>query len=290
MLTTIFCEIDDFCKQFEKQAVKNVLTNGNHKRRRTFKISLSEIMTISIFYPYSKYIDFKSYYEMHVLVYLKNEFKNLPSYTRFLELKEKAIVPLIIFSRLKSMNNCTGIAYIDSFPLNVSHPKRISSHKTFKGVAERGKTSTGWFYGFKLHLTINQFGDIISFAITPGNVSDNNETLIKRLTKRIHGKIFGDKGYLLNKKLYESLYLNGLQFITKLKKNMNNKLIKLEDKYLLRKRGVIESVGSLLKESMSMEHARHRSHSGLLSHVFSTICAYIFREKKPSISKQVRIS
>ena len=200
------------------------------------------------------------------------------------------LVPLIAFIQLNAMNKCTGISFIDSFCLKVSHPKRIYSHKTFKHLAARGKTSVGWFYGFKLHLVINQYGEIASFYITPGNISDNNETVIVKLTKQILGKVFGDKGYLLNKDLFQKLYSKGIQFVTKIRKNMNNGLMNLYDKILLQKRGIIESVGAILKESLSLEHARHRSITGFLVHIASTIAAYNFRPNNPSLCKKLAIS
>lgn len=287
MLVKIFCEIDDFCKEFQKQFQKNLLTSGNNIRKRTFKLSVSEIMTISIFYHHSGYKTFKEYYEKHVLVHMKSDFKKLVSYNRFLELRKNVLIPSIAFLQLNSMNKCTGISFIDSFSLNVSHPKRISSHKVFKGVAARGKTSVGWFYGFKLHLITNVFGEIVSFYITAGNTSDSNEGVILKLTKKLFGKIFGDKGYLLNKKLFEKLYSRGVKIVTKIRRNMKNQLMDLEEKLMLRKRGVIESTGAILKESMSLEHARHRSVHSFFSHVLFTLCAYNFRPNKPSVFKKL---
>jgi IS5 family transposase len=285
MLTNIFCEVDDFCKLFEKEFKNNVLTSGKKIRKREFKLSLSEIITIIIFYHHSGYKTFKDYYAKHVLVYMKTDFNNLVSYNRFLELRKSATVVMLAFIELNSRNKCTGKSFIDSFALHVSHIKRIYSHKVFKGLATRGKTSVDWFYGFKLHLVTNTLGEIISFYITPGNVADNNETVILKLTKKLFGKVFGDKGYLLNKKLSQKLYSKGVSFITKLRKNMPNKLMLLDDKNTLRKRGLIESIGAILKQSMSLDHSRHRSHYGFLSNILSTLCAYIFKPNKPSLLK-----
>ena len=284
MLTKIFCEIDGFCKDFEKQFDKNFLTSGEKLRKRTFNLTLSEIITISIYYHHSGYKTFKDYYEKHVLVYMNNDFKKLVSYNRFLELRKNVFIPLIAFIQLNAMKKCTGISFIDSFALSVSHPRRIYSHKTFKNLASRGKTSVGWFYGFKLHLVINHMGEIIAFYITPGNIADNNERVLIKLTKKLFGKLFGDRGYLINENLFRKLYTNGVQMITKIRKNMANKLMPLEDKILLRKRGIIESVGGILKESLSLEHSRHRSILGFLGHVMLTIIAYSFRENKPAIA------
>ena len=253
-------------------------------------MSSSEILTIATWYHHSGYKTFKSYYEKHVLVHMRNEFPNLVSYNRFLELRSKLVVLSSALSNLSTQQLCDGISFIDSFPLAISHQKRISSHKGFKNIAQRGKTSTGWFYGFKLHVVINRKGEIIASTITAGNVSDNNGKVIDKLTQKIYGKVYGDKGYLLNKKMFEKLYLNGIHIITKIRSNMKNKLMDLQDKLMLKKRGLIESVGSILKEFLSLEHSRHRSFTGFLSHVFSTIAAYFFKPKKPSIPSLIEIA
>jgi hypothetical protein len=277
-LVEIFYESDEFCKEFEKQFKKNLLTDGNGVRKHKFSLTLSEIMTIIIYFHETGYKTFKDYYEKHVLVNMKTDFKTLVSYNRFLELKQKALLPLLIFVQLNSMKHCTGISFIDSFALR--NLRRVSSHKVFKGLAQKGKTSVGWFYGFKLHLVINHKGDIIAFCISSGNVADNNEGILVKLIKKIFGKLFGDKGYLINENLFKKLYMNGVQMTTKIRKNMKNKLMLLEDKMLLRKRGVIESIGGLLKESFCLEHSRHRNILGFLGHILATIIAYSFRDKK----------
>ncbi len=288
-LTKIFYEIDEFCKRFEKQFERRLLTNGEGKRNRAFQLTLSEIMTIMVFYHESGYKTFKDFYEKHVLVYMKADFNPLVSYNRFLELRQNAFIPLLMFLQLNALSRCTGISFIDSFPLKACHVKRSYFHKTFKGLAQKGKTSVGWFYGFKLHVIINHIGEIIAFCITPGSVSDNNESVLIKLTKKIFGKLFGDRGYLINEQLFTKLYSNGVHLITKIRKNMKNKLMPLQDKLLLRKRGIIESVGSILKGSESLEHTRHRSLSGFFAHVIATLVAYNFREKKPSILSNSRV-
>lgn len=290
MLTTIFCKTDDFCKEFRQQFKQNLLTDGKSIRNRSFKMSLSEIMTIAIYYHHSGYKTFKDYYEKYVLVYMKKDFNELVSYNRFLELRKNAMIPMTAFLQLQSMADCSGESFIDSFSLEVSHPRRISSHKTFKGLAARGKTSVGWFYGFKLHLIINVLGEVVAFQITPGNVADNNEGIILKLTKKMFGKIFGDKGYMLNKNLFKKLYSKGIHMVTKLRKNMKPVLMEYWDKIMLSKRGVIESVGAILKESMSLEHSRHRRIAGFFSHVLATLCAYNFRLSKPSVAKKLALT
>lgn len=288
-LVEIFYVCDEFCKQFEREFNQKLLSDGAGIRNREFSLSLSEIMTIVIYFHSSGYKSFKDYYKRHVLVHMKSDFQGKVSYNRFIELKKKALTPLCILAQLQaSEQQCTGVSIIDSFALEACHVRRSYSHKVLRGFAKKGKTSTGWFYGLKLHVVINHLGEILSFYITPGNVHDGNRDVLMNLLKKVFGKIFGDRGYLVNSNLFKELYMRGAHLITKIRKNMKNKLMSLEDKMLLRKRGVIESVGNVLKGSLSLEHSRHRSVYGFFSHILSTIIAYNFREKKPSILRKIK--
>jgi len=140
----------------------------------------------------------------------------------------------------------------------------------------------GWFYGFKIHVCINHHGEIISFYLTPGNVHDADEIVIKSLTKKLFGKLFGDKGYL-GKKLFDMLWKHGVKIITNVKKNMKKKLMSSKEKFLLKKRAVVKSVGNILKNNLSVNHSRHRSVAGFFVNLCSGLLAYAFKEKKPSI-------
>jgi hypothetical protein len=182
--------------------------------------------------------------------------------------------------RLKSSE---GVAFIDSTTLKVCHNRRIHSHKTFRGIAQRGKTSMGWFYGFKLHLIVNHRGDLVSVMLTPGNTDDRNLSLMSKLTQDVLGKLFGDKGYICAK-LFRALHQRGLQLITKLKSRMVNKLMLTTDKLLLSKRALIESVIDQLKNLYQIEHTRHRSPLNFLGNLFSGLIAYTFSPQKPSIT------
>jgi hypothetical protein len=181
---------------------------------------------------------------------------------------------------------CTGISFIDSTVLRVCHNKRIKRNKTFKGIAEVGKSTMGWFFGFKLHLIINDKGEILSFYLTKGNVDDRDAIAITNMTQEIFGKLFGDKGYI-SKALSDLLFGNGIQLITAVRRNMKTKALSNEEKILLRKRSVIETVNDELKNICQVEHTRHRSISGFLLNIMSAIAAYSFFPKKPSIRKDV---
>jgi hypothetical protein len=287
-LTTIFYHTDEFCKLFEKKLKGRALTNGKNIRARKISLKLSEVMAIMIYYHDSHYKNFKSYYKYCEEV--KQAFPRMPSYNRFVELQQQAMDALLIFAKIQTSKKAEGNFFIDSFPLRVSHVKRITQHKTFKGLAKRGKTSLGWFFGFKLHLVISDRGELVDFDITPGNVADNNVQVIERLTDNIKGTVYGDKGYLLNQDLLKKLYSRGVKMISKAKANMKPKIMDISDRLMLKKRGIVESVGSLLKQNLNIEHSRYRSPLSFLTNVLSALGSYIFRENKPSIYKKGPIS
>ena len=97
----------------------------------------------------------------------------------------------------------------------------------------------GWFYGFKLHLVVNEYGKILSFQLTPGNVDDRKPVPV--LLQDLFGKVFADKGYI-SKSLFEELLEDEIMFITGVRKNMKNMLMPFADKLLLQKRSIIETI------------------------------------------------
>ena len=109
------------------------------------------------------------------------------------------------------------------------------------GWVAKGKCTMGWFYGFKLHIVINDRGEIIQWALTPGNADDREPLKNKDFTQRLFGKIFADRGYI-SQELFENLFVDDIHLVTKIKKNMKNSLIDLYDRILLRKRALVETV------------------------------------------------
>ena len=226
------------------------------------------------------YRTFKHYYKEYVMKNLSWAFPNLVSYNRFVELMRSTVFPLCCYLET-CKGRITGISFIDSTPIIVCHNRRIKSHKVFEDLAERGKNSVGWFYGFKLHLIINECGELLAFKLTRGNVDDREPVI--DMTKNLFGKLFGDKGYICQK-LFEKLFKNNIQLITKIKKNMKNKLMLLEDKILLRKRSLIETVNDQLKNISQIEHTRHRSVFNFMVNVIAGLIAYTKQPKKPSLN------
>ena len=203
----------------------------------------------------------------------------LVSYNRFVELMGSALLPLCCYLQTRK-GNVTGISFVDSTPIVVCHNRRINSHKTFKKLAKRGKNSMGWFYGFKLHLIINEHGDLLAFKVTPGNVDDRAP--VPSMVKGLSGKLFGDKGYI-SQELFDKLMEQDVQLITKIRKNMKNKLMPLVDKILLRKRALIETVNDQLKNISQIEHTRHRSIVNFMVNLIAGLIAYTWQPKKPSL-------
>lgn len=192
----------------------------------------------------------------------------------------------MLFIHYCCRGECTGISFIDSTVLRVCHNKRIKRNKVFKGLAKVGKSTMGWFFGFKLHLIINDKGEILSFYLSKGNVDDRNAKAITKMTKDIFGKLFGDKGYI-SKALSDMLFDDGIHLITAVRRNMKAKALSNEEKLLLRKRSVIETVNDELKNICHAEHTRHRSIAGFLLNIIGAIAAYSFFPKKPSIKKDI---
>jgi hypothetical protein len=281
MLTTIFCEIDDFCKLYEKDFGKVLLKDGVQKRVRESRLVLSEIITILIYAKFSGYKNFKIFF-YNQQEQLKKDFPNLVSYSRFVELQKYVQLPLFGYLRI-CLKKCTGHSYIDSTKLSVCRVQRRYSHKSLSCVARLSKTSTGWFYGCKLHLIATPTGEIIDFALTKGNIADNNHQLIFKLCRSIHGKLYGDKGYMLKKKYIDILRTKSVQIITSVRKNMKKSLPPATDMQNLKQRGCIESVINVLKTTFDLEHSRHRSFSGFLNNIFASLAAYFFKEQKPSV-------
>ena len=276
-ITKLFCSVDDFWKIFKIHWYKKQLIH-TPSRGPTCGLSKSEIMTIMILFHQSNFRTFKYFY-LFIYEHCRKEFPKMPCYSRFVALQKSVFIPLFAYLHL-CKGKTTGISFIDSTVIRVCHIKRSYSNKVFKNTAKKGKSTIGWFFGFKLHLIVNENGEILSFQITPGNVSDINP--VKTLTKGLWGKLFGDRGYI-SSALFKELFLKNLQLITRIKSNMKNKLMNIQDKLLLRKRAIIETINDQLKNISQIEHSRHRSPCNFLINLLSGLIAYCHQKKKPSL-------
>ena len=276
----LFCAVDDFCQAFEPKWHQHCLMSGTKQRNRRRELALSEIMTILILFHQSHYRTFKAFYTEQVCQHLGSEFPTLVSYTRFVEFFPSALVPLCVYLH-SSLGACTGVSFVDSTKLAVCHNRRIRQHRVFRGLAERGKTSVGWFFGFKLHVLFNDCGELLAFRLTAGNIDDRAP--VPQFAKQLFGKLFGDKGYL-SQPLQEQLQrLFGVALITPRRKNMKTVERPLLDKLLLRKRAIVETIIDQLKNISQIEHTRHRSPVNFLVNLICGLIAYCHQPKKPSL-------
>ena len=278
-ITEIFCIVDEFCKEYDQLVNKHLLGNP---AKRSPVMSKSEIITIMITFQLSGFRTFKHFYLYYLQKHMQKEFPKTVSYNRFTELMQQNLMPLTLFLKTCCLGKCTGISFIDSTPIRVCKNKRINQNKVFKGIATTGKSTMGWFYGFKLHIIINDKDEILTFTITQANTDDRTPLKTERFLDKIFGKLFADKGYI-GKELAQLLFVDGVQIITQVKNNMKNCLMTMSDKILLRKRSVIETVNDELKNICQVEHSRHRSFGNFLTNLISGLIAYSFLPKKPSI-------
>lgn len=281
-VTEIFCLVDEFCKEYDQIVDKHLL--GNPSKRPSI-MSKSEIITITILFQLSGFRTFKHFYIYYLQKHMQEDFPRTVSYNRFTELMQQNLMPMTLFLKTCCLGKSTGISFIDSTPVRVCKPKRINNNKVFKGIATTGKSTMGWFHGFKLHIIINDKGEILNFCITQANVDDRTPLKKKSFLDKIYGKLYADKGYI-GKNLMQLLFADGLHLITHIKNNMKNSLMTMSDKILLRKRSIIETVNDELKNICQIEHSRHRSFTNFLSNIVAGLIAYSFLPKKPSIKHQ----
>lgn len=281
-ITEIFCSIDDFCLVFDPAFQKRQLSTGKMTRKRKFTMSTSEIVTITVLFHLSGIRTFKHFYIHYVQDQLREEFPNTVSYNRFVELMQSNILPLTLYMKTCCLGECTGISFVDSTPIRACGNKRITQNKVFKDIATIGKSTMGWFYGFKLHIIINDKGELLDFVITQANVDDRTPLKEENFLKKIFGSLYGDKGYL-SKELASLLFDQGLHLVTGIRNNMKNVMMTMRDKILLRKRSVIETINDQLKNIAQAEHSRHRSFGNFITNLVASLIAYSFQEKKPSI-------
>jgi len=280
----LFCDVDDFMVSFAPNVKATQIAAGK-QRQRPGQLWPSEIMTILIHFHQSHYRTFKASDTEHVHVSLTSECPHLVSSSRFVALIPSMLVPLLAYVQSR-YGACTGISFIDSTSLDVCDPKRIPQHRVFAADAKRGKSSMGWFFGFTLHLAVNDQGELLACSLTPGNVDDRAP--VPQMVQRLRGKLIGDRGSI-SAPLSALLFEQGLQLITRLRKNRKNRLMHLSDTLLVRTRAMIASIIDQLKNISQMEHSRHRSPTNVVVHVIAGLLAYSHQAKKPGLHLDQRL-
>ena len=261
---------------------KLLAADGKRHRNRPCEMSDSEIITILILFHFGTFKNFKHYYLHYIGVHLKYEFPKQLSYNRFVQIEHRVFMPVMFFLNTVCFGKCTGITFVDSTKLAVCNNKRIYRNRVFQDIAKRGKNTMGWFYGFKLNFVCNDKGELLSFCLTHGNIDDRNPKTLQFLTKKLFGKLFGDKGYI-SQSLFETLFKEGVHLIPGIRSNMKKRLMTSRDRILLRKRSVIETINDILKNTCDIEHSRHRSIHNFIMNLIAALGAYCFFDKKPAI-------
>jgi hypothetical protein len=296
-ITALYCCLDDFCKVFAEWETHQLIPSPG-RRQRSGKLSRAEMLFIMVLFHLSAYKNFKTFYLYGIGCQHRACFRDLPHYDRFVSLMPRLFAPLMVLLHSLSGEE-TGLYFGGSSKLAVCHNRRIDRHRVFDGLAARGKTSMGWFFGLKLHFVINHKGQIMALKITSGNIADSS--VLDEITRHLTGKLYADKGYI-SREMFHTLWQRGLHLITGIRRNMRNHLMVLGeagqgstgaaggiarrgDKIMLRKRFVIETVLDILKSEMGLEHTRHRSPVNAMVHVLSCLVAYAHRPGKPSISR-----
>ncbi|MDE2419958.1 MAG: IS982 family transposase [Gammaproteobacteria bacterium] len=271
--TELFCLIDDFCIRFKPIYLKSLKDSGVIKRCRNAFLELSEIIFLATWFHLSHFKTFKHFIAF-VSFYHRKDFKIFPSYQRINALvAQHAQAIAAFFEALLVKPKQDHIHFVDSTPLTVCKNTRISRHRTFRATAGRGKSSTGWFYGFKLHFIVNRACEIVSALVTAGNVSDVSVLFPLFQMHPVQGKMFGDRGYI--SKLYKQLLSNQhCKMVTRSRANMPQADLSEEEEHYMCQRNLIETVNSQLKDDLGLEHSRHRSWQGYIAHIYASLIAY----------------
>ena len=277
---TLFCAIDDFFQKFES-TYWNFLKQGKKRLRvRSSVLSLSEIVFIAIWYKCSHFNNFKAFFAS-----LRQDnshlFKSLPCYQRMIHLIQSHQLALhaLHFALMKDQQN--AYLWVDSTTLPVCKNQRIQRHKSLAKIASRGKSSMGWFYGCKLHLIMNQPGEIVRTALSNGHTADIK--MVEQLVDGLKAKLYADRGYI-SQELKSKLKNKGIDLITYHRKNMQAVGLSKADEYNLKQRNKIETLFSLLKGQYHLVTTKARSLEGYLAGIYATLCAYqLCHKNKPMI-------
>ncbi len=264
-ITEIYCFVDDTCQNIPDLFLPQTTSLGQRlKPGPKSRLTSAEILTILILFHASDYVHFKAFYIRHVRSQLRFAFPDLVSYSRFIE-RMRSLLPEAywVVLNLTQQSKDTGLHLIDSCALPACHNKRMGRHKVMRGVASWGKTSMGWFFGMKLHISLNHQGELERFVITPGHVHDVSKA--GELLSGLQGLAAGDRGYI-SKELAAYLEEEGLKLVTTLRKNMKKVARNAFETEFLRRRSVVETVIDQLENEFKIKHTSSQPFQLLASH------------------------
>ncbi|PJI36520.1 IS982 family transposase [Acinetobacter pseudolwoffii] len=278
--TELFCVTDDFFLKFEATYWQFLMQSHRFSRIRAAHLSLSEITFIAIWYKCSHFTNFKAFF-----TWLKQDksslFNSLPCYQRMIHLINTHQLALHALHVALMKGQRSQYLWIDSTTLPVCKNQRIQRHKSLAEIASRGKSSMGWFYGCKLHIVMNQLGEVVCSALSNGHVADIR--MVEHLVEGLEAKLYADRGYI-SQDLKNRLKEQGIDLITYHRKNMQAIQLSESDEYHLKQRNKIETLFSLLKGQYNLVTNKARSMAGFLSGIYASLCAYqLTHQNKPKI-------
>jgi len=277
-LITLYCIIDDFINALKNTADgQKMLILWKAKRGPQRQLSLSEVLTLNILRFHFHIFDLKAFVRLLECSY-KPSFPRLPNYENFLKATNRSFPFTVVLLRYLLELNCRmnigSLYFLDSTSLSVCMNWNISAHQVTKGYASRGKTSKGWFFGFKLHGVCDTLGNLVNLRFTTGSEHDNRQTEL--LTDGLTGIFVGDAGYMLKQEAFIRLFEKHKRILAAARKNMK-RLMTEEQSLMFRKRSVIETQWGLLKERYGLVFHLARNITGLFRHYCYCLLSYMLK-------------
>jgi hypothetical protein len=273
----IFDQIDNLLKTMSTSLKRKLLTDLRPKGGRPSGLSLQAILAFGIF-RYATGVKDVLHYHRKLLSSYSKDLGRIPNYGNFNTLMNQA-TPYVIFLLqwifYVNKSKQDRFYFMDSTPLKVCENKRIFDHKVCEGIAQRGKSSMGWFFGFKLHVVCDSLGRLVSLLITPGNTDDRKFVL--KLLKGLKGLCVADAGYV-SKKLMRALYEQGLLLLTDVRNSMKRFMTEAQHA-LLKQRQRIEGVFSCLKHRLKAEASIARSPLGYVSRCLYACLTFVLSKE-----------
>lgn len=270
-LVQVFCLMDDICKSL------SLVKEKNPKGGRPSCLTLSEVLTITLMQK-EYAIENKKALWKYVNNHHKNDFPRLGCYKSFCvtlnRLAPEILKVITIFCRINKEKS--GILkFIDSTKLEVCKIWRAGSHKTMKALAKKSKSTTGWFYGLKLHIVCDDNGNLLYIAFTTANIDDRR--ILEKALKNFENSIFGaDAGYC-GKNMQKEAKENDNIVLAAVRKNMKTIATEFDQK-VLNLRSVVERCFSVMKTRLNLVSTLARSVNGYLAHYIRTLFMYIFKD------------
>lgn len=206
-----------------------------------------------------------------VNLYHKSEFPNLPKYSAFVDHCHK-VIPLIIYLLEQMLNKQESLRFMDSTMIPVCKSYRANTHKVAKDIAQFGKNNQGWYYGFKLHASIDKKGRLCGIAFTSANIYDAQ--VMPKILNKYTDIAVGDSHYgasVMRKTIFEKY---GTIIIAPPHFKQNKKVITRWQYLLLKARPKIEAVFDILKEHLNLVTSFPRSIKGYLFHYLRILLGY----------------